>query len=385
MKTKVLIGLFILITLNVFTQTPDAIKYQALVRGGDGYAITESDVGFQIEILQGSISGTVIYAEEHTRSTNKYGIANINIGRGTSSVGDFSTISWGDGPYYIRMSVDEEGGSDYELLGVSQILAVPYALYATKAKSLDSMSVGQVLSYSENADGYKISNLGNPDDDDDAINGAYFTEVLDKLFENFNANDIDALVYGLTDSRDGKIYETTKIGDDIWMAENLNVGEFVLGSQTDNSIIEKFCYDDFESNCDEYGGLYKWDEVMDYSTTEGVQGICPDGWHLPTQSEWQTMISNIGGSSGGGAILREVGLDHWETGATKDTYHFSARGAGKYDGSFSELRQYAYFWTSTEGSVNINGVLYKITDDHDNINADELDKQNAFSVRCVKD
>ena len=75
------------------------------------------------------------------------------------------------------------------------------------------------------------------------------------------------------------------------MAENLNVGTRISGSsnQTNNSIIEKYCYDDLEANCNTYGGLYQWDEAMQYSATEGVKGICPTGWHLPTDAEWTTL------------------------------------------------------------------------------------------------
>jgi len=89
-----------------------------------------------------------------------------------------------------------------------------------------------------------------------------------------------------TDARDGKTYNTVLIGTQCWMRENLNIGTRIDGSQnqTDNGTIEKYCYDDLESNCDIYGGLYQWDEAMQYVTTQGVQGICPAGWHLPTDA-----------------------------------------------------------------------------------------------------
>jgi hypothetical protein len=95
----------------------------------------------------------------------------------------------------------------------------------------------------------------------------------------------------MTDPRDGKKYATIKIGTQCWMAENLNVGTRITGDvwpsqNTPTEIIEKYCYDDQESNCDIYGGMYTWNELMQYSTTEGVQGICPEGWHLPTDAEW---------------------------------------------------------------------------------------------------
>lgn len=75
------------------------------------------------------------------------------------------------------------------------------------------------------------------------------------------------------------------------LAQNLNVGTRINGlqEQTNNGIIKKYCYGDLDSNCNVYGGLYQWDEAMQYVTTEGVKGICPTGWHLPTDAEWCTL------------------------------------------------------------------------------------------------
>lgn len=93
----------------------------------------------------------------------------------------------------------------------------------------------------------------------------------------------------------GQSYNTVQIGNQWWLKENLNVGTMISGSNnmTDNQIIEKYCYDDNPANCDTYGGLYKWDEIMNYTTTEGTQGICPDGWHVPTKKEWTTLINYV--------------------------------------------------------------------------------------------
>ena len=90
------------------------------------------------------------------------------------------------------------------------------------------------------------------------------------------------------DARNNKLYQTILIGEQCWMKENLNIGEIINGTQeqTNNSIIEKYCHDNIGTNCDIYGGLYQWDEVMQYLTNEGVQGICPQGWHIPTDAEW---------------------------------------------------------------------------------------------------
>jgi len=100
----------------------------------------------------------------------------------------------------------------------------------------------------------------------------------------------------ITDLRDNQSYATVQIGTQCWMAENLNIGIMINGNinQTSNDTIEKYCYNNDTSNCDTYGGLYQWDEMMQYVTTEGVQGICPDGWHLPTDAMWKTVEMHLG-------------------------------------------------------------------------------------------
>lgn len=95
----------------------------------------------------------------------------------------------------------------------------------------------------------------------------------------------------ITDT-DGNIYSTVQIGDQCWMAENLNTGVKKNISQVytyDDGIIEKFCYGDLISNCDNYGALYYWREMMNWGNTAGAQGICPEGWHIPTDEEWCTL------------------------------------------------------------------------------------------------
>jgi len=99
----------------------------------------------------------------------------------------------------------------------------------------------------------------------------------------------------MTDVRDSKNYNTLQLGTQCWMAQNLNIGTriYTVDNATDNGTIEKYCYDNSEANCDVYGGLYQWEEAMNYTTTAGVQGICPNGWHLPTDEEWTTLTNYV--------------------------------------------------------------------------------------------
>lgn len=141
MKKTILSILTLFITITTFAQTPELINYQAIIRNADGSAVSETSVGMQISILQTSATGTAVYTETHTVMTNTNGLITILIGGGTSS-GDFSTIDWSNGPYFIKTETDVQGGNNYTLVGTSQLLSVPYALYAKNGSKFTETANG---------------------------------------------------------------------------------------------------------------------------------------------------------------------------------------------------------------------------------------------------
>jgi uncharacterized protein (TIGR02145 family) len=198
-----------------------------------------------------------------------------------------------------------------------------------------------------------------------------------------------------------QIYSTVQIGMQCWMAENLNIGTMILSisNQTNNGIIEKYCYDDSPANCDVYGGLYQWKEMMQYVTTPGIKGICPDGWHLPTDEEWCTLeqyvdptitCSSIGwrGVDGGGK-LKEAGTVHWappNTGATNSSGFTALPGGYRQGGNnFNYLTLYGQFWSSTKVSGYGYAWCRFLGYDYASIKRCNSDQLLGFSVRCVKD
>jgi len=196
----------------------------------------------------------------------------------------------------------------------------------------------------------------------------------------------------IVDSRDGKSYTTILIGTQCWMAQNLNIGTLVIGTseQTDNSIIEKYCYADLESNCDVYGGLYQWNELMQYVITEGVQGICPTGWHVSTNSEWTTMIYYLGGWNFAGGKLKEIGTTHWlypNTGATNESGFTALPGSLRQPGySFYGLTGCGTWWSSTEYDDGTGAIDYYIGYNSTNVSNFGMGEKNfGLSVRCLKD
>jgi uncharacterized protein (TIGR02145 family) len=200
------------------------------------------------------------------------------------------------------------------------------------------------------------------------------------------------------DERDGKSYNTVQIYDRCWMAENLNYGTLSTGGQYNDSEVQKACYYGNETYCDEYGAFYTWYEVMNWTTTEGGQGICPEGWHIPTDSEIYQMenfldptINNPGATSWRGSTianqLKETGTTHWNGGNTAATNSsgFTLLGTGyrSYNNSYYNLKNATQMWSSTDaGSYAFyrefsysSSLSYRST----------IPKNFYFSVRCIKD
>lgn len=128
--TAALSALSIMSALNLNAQSPEKMTYQAVVRNTSGNLVSNAPVGVRVSILQGSASGTEVFSETHTINSNENGLITFEIGSGTPVSGSVASIDWAAGPYYIKNEHDLNGGTNYTLIGTSQILSVPYALYA---------------------------------------------------------------------------------------------------------------------------------------------------------------------------------------------------------------------------------------------------------------
>jgi len=120
----------LLIAASVWAQAPQKMSYQAVIRNSSGTLITSTPVGMKISVLQGSATGTVSYSETQTPSTNDNGLVSIEIGSGTPVIGTFAGINWAAGPYFIKSETDPTGGTTYSIVGTTQLLSVPYALFS---------------------------------------------------------------------------------------------------------------------------------------------------------------------------------------------------------------------------------------------------------------
>jgi uncharacterized protein (TIGR02145 family) len=203
------------------------------------------------------------------------------------------------------------------------------------------------------------------------------------------------------DNRDGKDYDVIQIADQCWMAQNLNVGNKISGTynQTDNLSIEKYCYNDLETNCDTYGGLYQWGETIQYLNgssnfnnwyfppTGNVQGICPEGWHLPRYSEWNFLKTFLGGYETAGGKMKEAGTIHWalpNTGATNMSGFNGLPGGCRESGYFYSLSDETFFWSIEECGCGEEAFSYSLRYDFGSLFYHNLYKIKGISIRCLK-
>jgi uncharacterized protein (TIGR02145 family) len=558
-----LLILTITLSISVIAQTPQSFKYQAVVRDVSGNVISNQSVALKISLLIGSESGLVVYSEIHNGTTNQFGLITLDIGKGTIESGVFSSIDWRLDNYFIKLEIDIAGGTNFQFMGTSQLLSVPYALHSKISEKFptitsemrDTMTVIQEgacyynsttktlnlyngtnwLQMIGNCDpppvpanagpdqvgtcsvttlagntpqfgagtweidtgtGGSISEPDNPESQFTGLAGNSYvlrwtiTTVCGSTQDEVNisieaipllanagpdqinvpspttlagnnpatgtgtwtiisgvggiltdpnsptsefsglannsytlrwtipnacgtsSDDINitfttsAFNCGtiLTDYRDNQTYPTVLIGTQCWMAQNINIGTRVEGNvnMSNNSTIEKYCNSNLESRCDEYGGLYQWSEMMQYSTTPGAEGICTPGWHIPTDAEWKVLEGTVDSQYGvgdpiwdltgergldAGSKLKETGLLHWftpNTGATNSS-GFTALGAGvrNTDFTFPYLLSSGRFWTSNESGTT--AFRRSLSSSRADIERNTITKLVGLSVRCIKD
>jgi uncharacterized protein (TIGR02145 family) len=190
---------------------------------------------------------------------------------------------------------------------------------------------------------------------------------------------------------DGNVYNTVTIGTQVWMKENLKVTKYrngdAIGTTTggipnDSSSKYQWAYDGNESNATIYGRLY-----TGYAATD-TRGICPTGWHVPTDAEWTTLIDYLGGSGVAGGKMKEAGTTHWNspnTGADNSSGFTGLPGGTRFnDGTFYYMGYLGYWWSATDYDATRTWTsgLYS---PNSAVNRDPIDKDRGFSVRCVGD
>jgi uncharacterized protein (TIGR02145 family) len=193
---------------------------------------------------------------------------------------------------------------------------------------------------------------------------------------------------------DNNQYSIIQIGTQTWMAENLNVGIRINVSKysSDNDTIEKYCYNDLEDNCTSYGALYQWKEMMKYYYPLKRQGICPNGWHLPTGDEWWVLTIFLGGDGVAGGKIKstgtiESGTGLWRypnAGATNESgFNAIPAGSAGSNGTFSGIEYNAMWWCTSGQSETPD--CWEVVRDYKWITNFSTGNSQRHSVRCIMD
>jgi uncharacterized protein (TIGR02145 family) len=207
---------------------------------------------------------------------------------------------------------------------------------------------------------------------------------------------------------EGQLYNTIQIFSQCWLKENLNVGTMIPGGQemTDNDTIEKYCYNNEPDSCTKYGGLYQWDEMMQYTTQQGTQGICPPGWHIPTDEEWKVLEGAVDsqyriGDPEWGSYYCLRGYDAgtnlkttsgwYGNGNGTDLFGFSGLPAGRrvnYGSNFLSVGLFSSWWEPSMGTY-VSAACRWLDFDSPEVGRHYIQlydpKAFGFSVRCLRD
>ena len=358
-------ALFIVLLLQA--ESPEKISYQAIVRNTKGELVKNQSIGMKISIyFYNKTMPVTSYAETHTPTTNENGLVSIEIGTGKVVTGVFADLDWAAKAYYLKTEIDPGGRTSYSITSDTQILSVPYALHAKTATTSESTNT---------------------------------ISITGKNVELPYCADVD-----------GNVYKTVKIGNQVWMAENLKVTRYrngeVIPNVKDGSAWSAlttgaWCdYNNLAINGSKFGHLYNWYAVAD------PRNIAPEGWHVPTEAELTELqdylIANGGnwdGSTTGNKIAKSLAATtNWKSVttigdigneiSTNNSSGFSGLPSGLRHptrGDFDTIGIGGFWWCS---SINANGSgawLWLLGADDQFMTKTDNVKIFGFSVRCIKD
>jgi uncharacterized protein (TIGR02145 family) len=363
----------------LIAQVPDKMSYQAVIRDAENKLVVNASIGMKISIMQGLPVMTSVYVETQQPSTNDNGMISIQIGEGTPVSGNLSEINWGDGPYFIRTEADPAGGTNYVITGLSQLLSVPYAFMAKTAE--------------------------------DAVTKSFVNDLILQLYEqgDFKVKDTER-----------NTYNTVRIGNQIWMSENLRTTKYRNGDAIPDKTYggvdhqstapwysvhphtEIYEIDTDEEVIEAYGLLYNSYAI------NNIRGICPVGWRIPSLDDWEELFGYVMNSSNeidstnvGNALKSCRQQDSPFGGACNtnehprwysdpehhgfDEFGFSALPGGFRSGDlYLGVGSHGQWWSSTKDDWNRNRSFQLITNNGGIDNLPGLTSIDGLSVRCIR-
>jgi uncharacterized protein (TIGR02145 family) len=350
--------------LALFSQSPQGIPYQAVMRNADGTVMAISAVNMTFMIHDGTAIGTIVYQESHALTSNAQGLVSCVVGNGVVSQGNFNSINWGNGAKFLHVMM---GTTD---LGTQQMLSVPYALYAGNT-AVGVSATGDTLTVG----GHNV-----------IVPGISAANPINIYNQGTGVTDID-----------GYFYPSIIINGQEWMQRNLTVtkyrnGDLIPTGLSDASWVSTISgayaiyYNDWANNI-LYGKLYNWHAVND------SRGICPTGWHVPSDEEWSAFINYLdpiadGGTNdnmAGGKMKSDAGWNYSNSESTNES-GFTGLPGGSRMGPYFGFGIGGQWWSITESEYNpLSGMAFEINDQSSRVYRFDANIQNGFSVRCVRD
>ncbi len=419
--------------LDASSQAPQKFSYQSVIRNAGNQLVTNQAVGIKISILQGSATGSAVYSEAHTPLSNANGLVTLEIGGGTLLSGNFANINWANGPFFVKLETDVNGGSNYTISNTQQLLSVPYALYAASAGNNTPGPQGpagpqgpigpQGITGATGATGPQGQQgaqgiPGSPASDDQHLsvsesgdtlylqNGGFviipgISAANDGLDSGFTAHSCGATnvhnpakTYGTLIDQEGNSYRTIVIGNQEWMAENLKTSIYQNGDPIPNVIdgtqwgslsSGAWCHynNDSQYECP-YGKLYNWYAAAD------PRNVCPTGWHVPSLEEWDVL--RIDAVANDAAKVKSAGNQYWigsfANGSNLSGFSALPNGVRYYqqDGMFTQNGNWATWWSSSIQSAGGCCSYYiAIEQGGFGISGNYPDIRNGHAIRCLRD
>jgi len=416
-KIYIFLCLVIAALTQLQAQTPQGFNYQATVRNTTGELIINSNVYFKFNVIQGSQTAVPVFTETHYVPTDDLGQVTLIIGEGTANTGVFSEIDWSLGSYFLGIELSINGDNDYVAMGTTQLLSVPYALYAANSGNATPATpdLEAVLAEKNSANNQQIKNLQDPTDAQDVVtkNYTYSKAEVDALIANIQSQIDNTETTSVTDI-DGNTYNFITYGDQDWTVDNAAMETYRDGTpipqvtdatEWSNLTTGAWCY---YNNDPTKRRTYNWYAAMGmHDTDESTPNkeFAPEGWHVPSDTEWtileNELIANgynyddtttenkiakaMASSTGWNDSTNSGAVGNDQSSNNSSGFNAFPEGGRYSDGSFVNEGPNAIFWSSPENDSNDvwNRVLNYNYSSLDRYNANN--KQNSLSVRFVRD
>jgi uncharacterized protein (TIGR02145 family) len=383
------LSLALALSTLISAQAPALIPYQAIARNAAGEPLASSTLNARFTIHDGTASGEVVWQELQTVNTSALGLFTAQLGSSVSLI----NVNWDGGAKFIQVELDL--GNGFIDIGTQQMLSVPYALHAGSvhlnvSASGDTLFVG---------DGSYVIIPGISEAN------SFTTGTTLHTCGAPNVHNPD-LTYGSMNDQEGNVYKTIAIGTQVWMAENLNTSIYRNGDaiatnlddaawSTTTSGAWANCNNNENFSCP-YGKLYNWYACMD------SRKLCPLGWHMPSDLEWNTLINFLDSNASGGyfhpntagGMMKATGTIESNTGvflspnlgATNSSGFSASPGGGRLgNGAYYGFGCAVYLWTALDVNFSLARNLSLSCGSDEVFGGGNSNKQAGFSIRCLRD